>query len=105
MTVEPSERQQVLQKRAVQILLDWHGDRATENGLHYFSYCSVCGWMRWDMSKGAPVESCSDAKVMVNAIGEFDHNQCPRCLEVSQRAPEVFLWVVNALSLYRLRDE
>lgn len=79
--------------------LEWiaHREREEDVKAGYritFTVCRICGFARW-------VGSVADGKGFSVAIGSDDEfsmeEDCPRCVTVFQRAPEVMKWVLAVI--------
>lgn len=75
-------------------------DYSARPGLTTFGVCNLCGYAQF-----ASETEERDAEDKIIAGTKFvwaDSKDCPKCVDVWRRAPEVFVWVIQALRTARI---
>lgn len=64
-----------------------------------FWVCEICGYAKWRSA------SCKGEGFKVVVDNGYPTQECPWCLDVQSRAPEVFRWVLAVIFHRKERDE
>lgn len=87
--------------------LEQHAAATHQDGEGYtadYLVCNICSYPQWIGSKIHKDEPekrevrwhYTDFRVLKRS---FDKRSCPRCDEIEQRAPEIFSWITDAMTI------
>jgi len=76
------------------------GSTSEDYNQHTFDYCPICGLLRWRGSKQGEKFQVTIKEKEVS--GPFNEDrECEVCSEITQRNPEVFMWVLACIRMAR----
>jgi len=103
----PKRYQALLRETAEKHLTEFRRNfPSAQTGRVTFHFCDLCGYAEWvsteALQEGIPTEVITHR---YQPQGGGDGQKCPKCREIAERAPEIFLWVLNVKTLLLERIE